>query len=92
MVARADGDAEAIEKRAEVERMNIADIKGHDGVFVWRRAVKVHIFNGTKAFHGILCQTTLVDCDFVHSERLDIINGGRQGVRSNVIWRTGFEL
>lgn len=92
MVARADGDAEAVEKRAEVERMNIADIKGHDGVFVGRRAVKVHIFNGTKAFHGILCQTTLVGGDFVHSERLDIINGGRQGVRSDVIRRTGFEL
>ena len=92
MVPGADGDAEAVEQRAEVEVVDVADEEGDDAPLVRGFAEDAHALDGAQPFRGIARQFLLVGINLVHAQGGHIVERPCQGVRADVVGRTCLEL
>ena len=85
MVARAYGDAQAVEQRAQVEGMDVAHVESHDSVLVVGCPVELHAIDGAETFHGVAREAAFVGGDAVHAEAIHVVERHGQRVRGHIV-------
>ena len=92
MVTGAHGDAEAVEQRAHVQMMNVANEKTDYGILVFGLTENPHSIDGFHLLHAISSEFLLMLLDVVHAQSRDVINGCGKSVGGDIIGVPRLEL
>ena len=86
------GYTEAVEQGSEVEVMYAVDVEGADGVFRWRGAVKLEVWNLCEPLHGVCREVLFVLVDVLHAYCRQVVEGYGKCMCANVVGGASFKL
>ena len=85
MMARSDGNSQAVEQRSHVEMMDVADEERHHGVFVVSLSEETHALYLPHPFHRILRKVSLMALYLIHSYALQIVDGSGKTMCRHIV-------